>query len=267
MTSPVERISGPSRPSEPWKRSNGSTASLTQMWSGVGSAGSPRSAIRSPSMTRHAILASGTPVALRDERHGPRGARVGLDHVDVVLVERVLHVHQPDDAERERDVPGQGADLVERLAAERVRRQHAGGVAGVDAGLLDVLHDPADPDVFAVAERVDVDLDRVLHEAVEEDLALGADTVEVALEPLVGVHDLHRAPAEHVAGSHEQREADARAPRPAPPTRWSPSRRAAPWRRCGPAGRRSASGPRPGRSPRRSCRAAGRRRRAGRRRA
>ena len=66
------------------------------------------------------------------------------------------------------------ADLVEHLGAERVRRQHAGRVAGVDAGLLDVLHDPADPDVLAVADRVDVDLDRVLQEAVEEDLALRA---------------------------------------------------------------------------------------------
>ena len=44
----------------------------------------------------------------------------------------------------------------------------------MDAGLLDVLHDPADPDVLAVADRVDVDLDRVLEEAVEEDLALAA---------------------------------------------------------------------------------------------
>ena len=68
-----------------------------------------------------------------------------------------------------------------RLAAERVRRQHAGRVARVDAGLLDVLHDPADPDVLAVAQRVDVDLDRVLHEAVEEDRALRADAVEVVL--------------------------------------------------------------------------------------
>ena len=67
-------------------------------------------------------------------------------------------------------MPARGrADLVEHLGAERVRRQHAGAVAGVDPGLLDVLHDPADPDVLAVAQRVDVDLDRVLQEAVEED--------------------------------------------------------------------------------------------------
>ena len=65
MTSPVERISGPSTASEPSKRSNGSTASLTLTWSsGASSAGSSRSASFSPSISRQAILASGTPIAL-----------------------------------------------------------------------------------------------------------------------------------------------------------------------------------------------------------
>ena len=65
---------------------------------------------------------------------------------------------------------GRLLDLVEHLGAERHRRDHAGRVARVDAGLLDVLHDRADLDGLAVAERVDVDLDRVLEEAVEVDL-------------------------------------------------------------------------------------------------
>ena len=65
MTSPVERISGPRIASEPSKRSKGSTASLTLTWSAaMASAGRSRSPIRSPSMTRQAILASGTPTAL-----------------------------------------------------------------------------------------------------------------------------------------------------------------------------------------------------------
>ena len=80
---------------------------------------------------------------------------------------------QADDAERLRDPGRLLADLREHLVAERVRRQHAGRVAGVDPGLLDVLHDPRDPDVVAVAERVDVDLDRVLEEAVEVDRRAG----------------------------------------------------------------------------------------------
>ena len=66
MTSPVERISGPSSASEPSKRSKGSTASLTETWSAAHRRrpGSSRSAIRSPSMIRQASLASGTPIAL-----------------------------------------------------------------------------------------------------------------------------------------------------------------------------------------------------------
>ena len=123
------------------------------------------------------------------------------------------------------------ADLLEHLVPERVRRQDAGRVARVHAGLLDVLHDPADPDVLAVAERVDVDLDRVLQEAVEEDrgaLARGRVALEVVQQPVGRVDDLHRAPAEDVARAHEQREADAPGDARAPRPRRAPSRRAAP---------------------------------------
>ena len=42
-----------------------------------------------------------------------------------------------------------------------------GRVAGVDAGLLDVLHDAAEVELVAVVQRVDVDLDRVVKEAVD----------------------------------------------------------------------------------------------------
>ncbi len=151
------------------------------------------------------------PGRLGHEGHGPRRARVRLDHVQVLAEHAVLHVHQPDDAELERQARRGVADLPQHLGAERVRRQHAGRVARVDPGLLDVLHDAADPDVLAVADRVDVDLDRVLQEAVEEDLraSVGAGPAEVVGELLRVVDQLHRPPAEHVARPHEQREADA----------------------------------------------------------
>ena len=41
---------------------------------------------------------------LGDERHRARGARVGLDHVQLAGVYGVLHVQQPDDADREREL-------------------------------------------------------------------------------------------------------------------------------------------------------------------
>ena len=44
---------------------------------------------------------------------------------------------------------------------DAVRRHDARAVAGVDAGLLDVLHDAADDDgAGRVGERVDVELER-----------------------------------------------------------------------------------------------------------
>jgi hypothetical protein len=68
MTSPVERISGPSRVSTSGKRLNGSTASLTDTWPPeLGGLRTPsvRSSSRlAPAITRAATLASGTPVAL-----------------------------------------------------------------------------------------------------------------------------------------------------------------------------------------------------------
>ena len=74
MTSPVDRISGPSTVSTPWKRPKGSTASLTEMAAPCGIvppsplAGSipwaRRSAMVCPTITRAAALATGTAVAL-----------------------------------------------------------------------------------------------------------------------------------------------------------------------------------------------------------
>ena len=68
MTSPVERISGPSSVSTSGKRLNGSTASLTDTWPpGAGGRSTPSarsSASVAPTITRAATLASGTPVAL-----------------------------------------------------------------------------------------------------------------------------------------------------------------------------------------------------------
>jgi hypothetical protein len=146
---------------------------------------------------------------LGDERDGPRRAGVGLDDVQPPGVDRVLDVEQAHHPEAERDAAGVAPDLLEHRVPERVRGQHAGRVARVDPGLLDVLHDPADPHVLAVAERVDVDLDRVLQEPVEEDRPSVAGVAgQVVGQPVGRVDDLHRPAAEDVARAHEQGEAD-----------------------------------------------------------
>ena len=151
------------------------------------------------------------PDGLADERGRARGARVDLDHVDGVVLHRVLDVHEADDAELAGHRLRGRADVLEDLRTQGRRGEDAGRVAGVDPGLLDVLHDPADHDAGPVADRVHVDLDRVLQELVHEDGAVrrGVDRVlHVAVEALVVEHDLHGAPAEHVRGPHEHGVAD-----------------------------------------------------------
>ena len=103
---------------------------------------------------------------------------------------------------------------------ERMRRQRAGAVAGMDAGLLDVLHDAGDRGVLAVGEAIDVDFDGVGQIAVDQQRALvGHDELgrpveiageagEVAVELGDVVHDLHGAAAEHVGRPDHDRIAD-----------------------------------------------------------
>ena len=107
---------------------------------------------------------------LREVRHRARRARVHLEHVDRVVLDRELRVHQADDLQRARDPPRVVADQRDVAIDDLIRRDHAGAVAGVDARLLDVLHDAADDDgAGGVRDRVHVELDGILEELVDQD--------------------------------------------------------------------------------------------------
>ncbi len=150
MTSPVERISGPSKVSTPGKRAKGKTASLTAMWlslrgSGMAAIGGEGVFQRLAGHDAGGDLGDRRADGLGDEGHGARGARVDLEHIDRAVLDRVLHVHQAADIER-----AGPAAVVWRSSSstsfgrQRVDRQRAGRVARMDAGLLDVLHDAGD---------------------------------------------------------------------------------------------------------------------------
>ncbi len=64
ITSPVERISGPSTISTPANFTNGNTLSLTDTQAGIGSLSMPCSASETPAMTLAATFATARPVAL-----------------------------------------------------------------------------------------------------------------------------------------------------------------------------------------------------------
>ena len=64
ITSPVERISGPSKVSAPGNLAKGNTASLTATCLGINSSVTPNSVKVLPDITNEAIFAKGRPVAL-----------------------------------------------------------------------------------------------------------------------------------------------------------------------------------------------------------
>ena len=92
-----------------------------------------------------------------------------------------------------------------------IKPQRAGRVTGVDACLLDVLHDAAQVEIGAVIERVDVDLYCVIEEAVDQHRVSRRDlggALNVGRQRRLVVDDLHATTAEHVGRAHEHGVAD-----------------------------------------------------------
>ena len=150
---------------------------------------------------------------LGDKRHGTAGARVGLDHVDGLALDGILHVDQTADSQRHRDAARDLAELRLQALAKAERRDAGRGVAGVNTGFLDMLQDAADVYLFAIAQGVDIGLDCALQEAVQIHRVVGADArslCHVIAQMLGIVGDHHAAAAQHIARAHQQRIADVR---------------------------------------------------------
>ena len=98
---------------------------------------------------------------------------------------------------------------VDHRRRQRVGRQGAGGIAGMDAGFLDMLHHAGDIDGLAVGDAVHIDLDRVVQVAVDQHRVVAGHAhrfAHVAMQAGAVVDDFHRAAAEHVAGTDDHRD-------------------------------------------------------------
>ena len=148
---------------------------------------------------------------LGDEGDGARGPGIDLEDMDLAILDGILDIHQADDIERPRQLRGLPLELGHRGLRQRPGRQRAGRVAGVDAGLLDMLRDAGHEHVGAVAQGVDIDLGRVAEITVDQHRALARHhhgLRHIALERLVVADDLHGAAAEHIGGPDHHRIAD-----------------------------------------------------------
>ena len=148
---------------------------------------------------------------LGHEGHGARSTRVRLEDVENVLRQSELDVHQPSHADASGQRQSALADPLDLSVTEGGGGQRAGAVAGVDPGLLDVLHDATEIHVDPVVEDVDVDLHRIVEESIDEDRVLRARRrrpLHVGAQGLVVVDDLHPASAEDIGGPDQDRIAD-----------------------------------------------------------
>ena len=83
----------------------------------------------------------------------------------------------------------------------------------MNTGLFDMLQDAADVDLLAVAQGVDIRLDRTLQEAIEIHRVVRANARSLGhvIAQMLGiVGDHHAATAQHIARTHQQRVANVR---------------------------------------------------------
>ncbi len=105
---------------------------------------------------------------LGDERHGARGARIDLEDIDNIILHRELHVHQADDLEGKGQCPCLRFQFPDDGGLQRIGRQRAGAVTGMDARFLDMFHDAGDEHILAVGDAVDIDFNGVGEIGVDE---------------------------------------------------------------------------------------------------
>ena len=90
--------------------------------------------------------------------NGAGGTGVHLDHIQLVVIDQVLDIHQSLSIQGNGQIPGALDDLVCHHIVDVPGGVYGDGVAGMDAGALDVLHNARNQDVLAVADGVDLQL-------------------------------------------------------------------------------------------------------------
>src|ERR1039457_2390293 len=187
-------------------------------------------------------LGQGYARSFGNEGHGAGGARVDFQHVNLAVAagcvaaglrpvrtsgdarphissiaymrtarNRELHVHQADHFEGARQPESVFAHALEQRLGNVDRWQHAGRVAGVDAGFLDVLHDAADYDVLSIGERVHIDFNRVFQKFIDEDgavLRILDGLLHILHDRVVVVEVNHGSPSEDIRRTNQHRESD-----------------------------------------------------------
>ena len=139
----------------------------------------------SPAITRDGDGGHRQADGLGDKGHGAAGAGIDLQHIDLVALDGVLHIHQAPDIQRHRHGDGLALDLGDDVGLDSV----CGGseqalVAGMHAGFLDMLHDAGDEDIaVVVADRIHIHFGGAVEEAVDQHRIVAGDAEQFARLP------------------------------------------------------------------------------------
>ena len=102
-------------------------------------------------------------------------------------------------------------DRINVLRGDANGGNHAGGVAGVNAGQLNMLHHRRNKGVLAVGEAVGLHFDGIVQKTVDQNRSLRRNINrrrQVLAEHFFVVNHFHRPAAEHEGRSHHQRISD-----------------------------------------------------------
>ena len=149
---------------------------------------------------------------LGNEWYGAGSAWICFEHVDFVVFDGVLHVHETAHIHFNGDLSRVILDGGDLLVAQILGRQDASGVARVHTSELDVFHDGWYKAMFAVGDGVCFAFGGVVEEAVDEDRTVWCDadsSGHVDAHLFVVMNDFHAASAEHVAWAYHNWIADA----------------------------------------------------------
>ena len=150
----------------------------------------------------------GDPCGLAHKRNRPRSSWIDLEDINEAVLDGILNVHQPDDAEFSGQGFGFFRDPFQDLGGQRNGRQDAGAVAAVNACFLDVLHNPCHDRLPAVAQGVHVDFNGMAEEPIDEHGFSGRHfhgVMDVAFQVALIMHNLHGPAAQNKGGPDQNR--------------------------------------------------------------
>jgi len=131
---------------------------------------------------------------LGDQGHSAGGPGIGLQNIDLVLGQSVLHIHEAHHLQLPGDALGVLLDGLNVPLRYAHRGDDAGRIARMNAGQLDVLHHRRNKGLYPVGEGIGLHLQGIVQEAVDENGPLRGDVNRrqyIPLQHLLVEDDLH----------------------------------------------------------------------------